>query len=176
LDNYLVELFWQYRLAGLYDALARQDKPLAAVGAATEPSRPAAVAQTDSKHPSFAEIIKKASANYGINEDVISAVINQESSFNPQAVSRCGAQGLMQLMPRTAASLGVEDAFNPEENIMAGTKYLKQKLDEFGGNLEMALAAYNAGSGAVKKHNGVPPYKETQKYVARIINHLEETV
>lgn len=175
MENYLVELFWQYRLANLYDALAQRDATNNQVNN-TPDQTTAPTAGGKTAHSSFAEIIKEASSKFGVSEQVISAVINQESSYNANAVSSCGAQGLMQLMPRTAASLGVKDAFNPEENIMAGTKYLKEKLDEFGGNLEMALAAYNAGSGAVKRHHGVPPYKETQKYVSRIMNSLEHTV
>ncbi|MGI5920498.1 MAG: lytic transglycosylase domain-containing protein [Syntrophomonadaceae bacterium] len=121
----------------------------------------------------FSEIIKEASQKYSIDEDVIAAVIQSESSFNPRAVSRCGASGLMQLMPSTARSLGVNDVFDPEQNIMAGTCYLKQKLDEFHGSLPLALAAYNAGSGAVKKYGGIPPYKETQAYVNKIMKSVD---
>jgi len=127
----------------------------------------------DKDKKTFADIIREASARYGVDESVIRAVIKQESSFNPKAVSRCGAQGLMQLMPTTAQSLGVKDAFNPEENIMAGTRYLKQKLDEFDGNLALALAAYNAGSGAVRKYGGIPPYQETQAYVNKVIKSID---
>lgn len=175
MDNYLLELFWQYRLANLYDALARKDNNTQAVSNSSA-SQTTEQPTTAKSNTSFADIIKQASEKYGVSEQVISAVIKQESGFNARAVSQCGAQGLMQLMPRTAAGLGVKDAFNPEENIMAGTKYLKEKLDEFGGSLEMALAAYNAGSGAVRRYQGVPPYKETQKYVTRIMNNLERTV
>ncbi|HEX3011308.1 MAG TPA: lytic transglycosylase domain-containing protein [Syntrophomonadaceae bacterium] len=121
----------------------------------------------------FSEIIKEASQRYGINENVISAVIKQESSFNPRAVSSCGASGLMQLMPSTAKGLGVSDIFDPEQNIMCGTMYLKEKLDEFHGSLPLALAAYNAGSTAVKKYGGIPPYKETQAYVNNIIKSVD---
>ncbi|HEX3011900.1 MAG TPA: lytic transglycosylase domain-containing protein [Syntrophomonadaceae bacterium] len=121
---------------------------------------------------SFSDIIKKASEKYGVDQNVIKAVIKQESSFDPNAVSSCGAQGLMQLMPSTAKSLGVNNPFNAEENVMAGTHYLKQKLDEFNGDLHLALAAYNAGSGAVHKYGGVPPYKETRAYVDRIIKSV----
>lgn len=124
-------------------------------------------------HRPFSEIIREASETYGISENILGAVIKQESSFNPQAKSSCGAMGLMQLMPATAKSLGVKDAYNPEENIMAGAKYLKQKLDEFNGNLPMALAAYNAGSGAVRKYGGIPPYKETQAYVKKIMQSVD---
>lgn len=124
----------------------------------------------------FAPIIREASKKYGVQEELIAAVIQQESSFRPQAQSRCGAQGLMQLMPATARSLGVKNAFDPEENIMGGTRYLKQKLDEFNGNVSMALAAYNAGSSAVKKYGGVPPYQETRQYVQKIIKSVDHLV
>lgn len=126
---------------------------------------------TNGKEP-FSEIIRRASEKYGVEEKVIKAVIKHESSFNPQAVSRCGAQGLMQLMPATARSLGVSNAFDAEQNIMAGTRYLKEKLNEFDGNLPLALAAYNAGSGAVRKHGGIPPYKETQAYINQVMKSV----
>jgi soluble lytic murein transglycosylase-like protein len=104
-----------------------------------------------------------------VSVDLVRAVIQAESAFNPRAVSPKGAQGLMQLMPATAAEYGVSDAFNPAENIAAGVKYLKRLLDKYEGRIELALAAYNAGPGAVKKYGGkVPPYRETQNYVARI--------
>ncbi len=127
----------------------------------------------NSTNKAFSEIIREAAAKYGVDENIIRAVIKQESSFNPKAVSKCGAQGLMQLMPATAQGLGVKDAFNPEENIMAGTRYLKQKLDEFDGNLALALAAYNAGSGTVRKYGGIPPYQETQAYVNKVIKSID---
>lgn len=122
---------------------------------------------------SFNEIIKKASKKYGVDERVIAAVIDQESSFDQKAVSSAGAQGLMQLMPATAESLGVDNPFDAEQNIMAGTKYLRQKLDEFGGSLPLALAAYNAGSGAVNKYGGIPPYKETRNYVTKVMSSID---
>lgn len=115
------------------------------------------------------DLIDKYSDKNGLDTDFVKAVIKQESGFNSSAKSHCGAMGLMQLMPATASSLGVHNAFDAEQNIAGGTKYLKGLMDRFDGNKELALAAYNAGPGAVKKYGGVPPYKETQNYVKNIL-------
>ena len=117
----------------------------------------------------YQDLIEEHAALNTVSVDLVCALIQAESAFNPRAVSPKGALGLMQLMPATAAELGVTDAFNPVQNVRAGVKYLKQLLDTYDGRVELALAAYNAGPGAVKKYGGkVPPYRETQDYVAGI--------
>jgi soluble lytic murein transglycosylase-like protein len=121
-------------------------------------------------------IFARASSVYGIPEDLLKAVARAESGFDPNAVSRCGAVGVMQLMPGTARALGVSNSYDPEQNIMGGAKYLRQMLDEFGGDVELALAAYNAGPGAVRKYGGVPPYAETQNYVRVVSKYAGESV
>lgn len=116
-------------------------------------------------------IISDISKKYDIDENLVKAVVRQESGFRHNAVSSCGALGLMQLMPSTARGLGVVDPFDPAQNIEGGVKYLKAKLKKYNGNLILALAAYNAGSGNVDKYGGVPPFKETQNYVKNILAH-----
>ena len=115
------------------------------------------------------EVVAKYARQYGVDEDLVWAVIRQESGFNPGAVSPKGAMGLMQLMPGTAALLGVSDPFNVEQNVAGGVKYLEQCLNQFNQNVPLALAAYNAGPGNVVKYQGCPPFAETRTYVASIL-------
>lgn len=121
----------------------------------------------------YADSISKAATTYNVPEKLLAAIMKQESNFNSKAVSSAGATGLMQLMPSTAKYLGVKDATDPEQNIMGGAKYLRKMLDQFDDNLSLALAAYNAGPGNVKKYNGIPPFKETQNYVTKVMNYYK---
>ncbi|MBR3889650.1 lytic transglycosylase domain-containing protein [bacterium] len=116
-------------------------------------------------------MIETTSEKYGVDSKLIKALVQQESGYNPNAKSKAGALGLMQLMPATAEGLGVKDPMDPQQNIEGGVKYVKSMLDRFNGNIILALAAYNAGPNAVKKYDGVPPYKETQNYVRNILKN-----
>ncbi len=118
-------------------------------------------------------MIDKVAQKHGVDEKLVRALVRQESGFNPNATSHCGAMGLMQLMPATAKGLGVTDPYNPVQNVEGGVKYLKSMLNKYNGNVILALAAYNAGPGAVDKYGTVPPYGETQNYVKSILaNYL----
>lgn len=125
----------------------------------------------ESTNPRYRAEIQEIATRYGVSAALVEAVIRVESAFNPWAVSRKGAQGLMQLMPRTAYALGVQDSFNPRQNIDGGVRHLRYLIDRYPGNLELALAAYNAGEGAVDSYHGIPPYTETQQYVKKVLQH-----
>lgn len=140
-------------------------------GAAVAPASEGAASRggDGTARPSFDSLIREAASREGIDSGLLRAVAAAESNLNPQAVSPAGAKGIMQLMDGTARSLGVTDPFDPAQNIAGGAKYLKQMLTRYGGDVTRALAAYNAGPGAVDRHDGVPPYNETQVYVQRVL-------
>jgi soluble lytic murein transglycosylase-like protein len=155
--------------------LTLSDKPLGAgaqtfaVRVASAPARVAAGGSEGVRSSQWDDVIDYRARVHGIRPDLVRAVIQVESAFNPRARSNKGAMGLMQLMPATARELGVRNAYDPLENIRGGVAYLRTLLDQFNGNEELALAAYNAGAGAVNKYGGtVPPYRETRDYVSRI--------
>jgi soluble lytic murein transglycosylase-like protein len=130
---------------------------------------PAGVPTGGSDPGQYGPMIQAAAQRHGIDPQVFENLVRQESGFNPKAGSHAGAQGLTQLMPATAKGLGVSDPFDPAQALEGGAKYLRQQLDTFGGDYTKALAAYNAGPGAVQRHGGVPPYAETQHYVKTIL-------
>jgi soluble lytic murein transglycosylase-like protein len=122
----------------------------------------------------FDDLISAAAQRNGVDPALLKALIRQESNFDPHAGSPAGAQGLTQLMPATAAALGVTDPYDPAQSIEGGAKYLRRQLDAFGGDERLALAAYNAGPGAVKRHGGVPPYAETRAYVEHVLQYAAQ--
>ncbi len=124
----------------------------------------------------FAELMAEAARKHRVDPRLLAAVARRESAFDPKAVSNAGACGIMQLMPATARYLGLTDIFSPRENIFAGARYLRMLLDTFHGDLDLTLAAYNAGPGAVQKYNGLPPFRETQAYVASIRAAYEQAL
>jgi soluble lytic murein transglycosylase-like protein len=142
--------------------------PLAAASAA-----PAGASTLPAGTPYAAEITA-AAQRHGIDPALLAGLVKQESGFNANAVSSAGAQGLTQLMPATAAGLGVTDPTDPAQALDGGAKYLREQLDRFGGDVAKALAAYNAGPGAVERFGGIPPYAETQEYVRRVQANAEE--
>lgn len=121
----------------------------------------------------FGSIIQQAADRHQVEPALVRAIIMAESSYNPRAISKKGAKGLMQLMPKTAESLGVVDSFNPEDNIHGGVAYFRKLMNQFDGNVEFALAAYNAGSRNVRKYQGIPPFKATRYYVKKVLQYYQ---
>jgi soluble lytic murein transglycosylase-like protein len=122
----------------------------------------------------YNDIILRASQRHEVDPALIKAIIMTESSYNPKAISRSGAKALMQLMPRTAKALGVQNTFDPEANVDAGVRYFKKLVNQFEGDVKLAVAAYNAGSRHVRNHNGIPPFKETRVYVCKVLGYYEQ--
>ena len=121
------------------------------------------------------EYFKEASETYGVDINLLKAIARQESNFNPSATSSAGAMGVMQLMPSTAKGLGVTNAYDAQENIMGGAKLMAQNLKKYNGDVSLALAAYNAGGGNVDKYGGIPPFKETQNYVKKVLGYYQNS-
>ena len=121
------------------------------------------------------EYFKEATETYGVDINLLKAIARQESNFNPSATSSAGAMGVMQLMPSTAKGLGVTNAYDAQENIMGGAKLMAQNLKKYNGDVSLALAAYNAGSGNVDKYGGIPPFKETQNYVKKVLGYYQNS-
>ena len=117
----------------------------------------------------YDDIIREASRSHGVHFGLIKAMIHAESNFNPAAISRAGAMGLMQIMPANLNEFGVSDPFNPRDNVMGGTRYLKSLMTKYNSDLTLSLAAYNAGPGAVDKYKTIPPYPETEKYIEKVL-------
>lgn len=145
---------------------------LASTGAGT-PTAPVADPAQLGSNPEITAIVDQASQKYGVPVNLILGVIQQESAMNPNAVSSAGAVGLMQLMPTTARGLGATNPFDPVQNVMAGTHYLAIQLNRYQGNVQLALAAYNAGPGAVAQYHGVPPYPETLQYIQKVMSYAD---
>jgi soluble lytic murein transglycosylase-like protein len=139
-----------------------------------KPSPPISAGINALKGSHLEPLVEQYAGKAGVSSSLVKAVIRAESGGNPHAVSSAGAKGLMQLMPATAKGLGVNNPLNPAENIEGGSKYLGQLMKKYRGNKELALAAYNAGSGAVAKYGGIPPYKETQNYVKKVLKYEEQ--
>lgn len=156
------------------DIFARILENLTVSADASTDRKKTAAAVENAVPASIEDAILSASEKHGVDASLIKAMIQQESNFNANAVSSAGAMGLMQLMPRTAKGLGVNDPFDVGQNIDGGTKYIRQLLDQFNGDTALALAAYNAGPGNVAKYGGIPPFKETVAYIPKVLDYQKQ--
>jgi soluble lytic murein transglycosylase-like protein len=154
-----------------FDPAPDPPAPAATATKPPSPSREAALSPAD-----INEILAGAGQEHNVDVDLLASIVKAESGGNARAVSRAGARGLMQLMPGTAANLGVQDSFKPDQNVRGGTTYIDSLLARYHDNLALALAAYNAGPAAVDKYHGIPPYHETRAYVARVIHEFNRRV
>jgi len=152
------------QLAGM--ALGR---PLSLPGAASSEGTPSTAASAPTGFAAYSPLVDAVASQVGVDRALLAAVAEAESGFNPRAVSSVGAKGLMQLMDSTARSLGVTDAFDPRQNLLGGARFLRGLLDRYHGSVPLALAAYNAGPGAVDRYGGIPPFAETQTYVPLVM-------
>jgi soluble lytic murein transglycosylase-like protein len=151
---------------------SKKKKPSGSSSKKSASSKPKSSTTKDpARYSRYNGLIGEAARLYQLPEPFIRAVVRVESDFNPTVVSRAGAMGLMQLMPKTARSMGVSDPFDARQNILGGARYLRILANRFKGDLVLTVAAYNAGHGAVEKYKGIPPYKETQRYVRRVLKH-----
>lgn len=177
-----------YLSAGEDNYIERHPEDIASIETVPDPPAPPDVKKLTPTAPSKAnadgklspvdlgEMLSKAGHEHNLDVDLLASLVKAESGGNARAVSRAGARGLMQLMPGTAKDLGVEDSFKPDENVRGGSTYLDALLTNYHDNLALALAAYNAGPEAVAKYHGIPPYRETQAYVARVIHEFNRRV
>lgn len=138
---------------------------------ASAPNAIRAMTHTKGLTPELSKLIDRAATEFGVPKQLVTAVIKAESDFDPNSGSSAGAKGLMQLMPETAREVGVTDVMDSWQNVRGGTRYLKKMLDQFHGDVKLGLAAYNAGPGNVEKYGGIPPFQETQTYVARVLKY-----
>ena len=139
-----------------------------------KPKNSSASPSSNKQEDLFNSIILEAAKRHQVEPALVKAIIMAESGYNPKAITPKGALGLMQLMPKTAKTLGVEDGFDPKHNINGGVRYFRQLLNQFGGNVKLALAAYNAGSRKVRQYQGIPPFKSTQYYIERVIKYYQD--
>jgi len=174
-----------YLSAGEDDYIEFLPQEIATVEQVTDPQVPAAVppavkappkTSTELTPADLGEMLARASKAHNLDVDLLASVVKAESDGDARAVSRAGAEGLMQLMPQTAAEMGVSDSLQPDQNVRGGSAYLDALLTRYGDNLALALAAYNAGPAAVERYHGIPPYRETRAYVARVIHEFNRRV